>query len=921
MLPKTLKRPAMIIMSETEDSESETREDADARADGRALKRIKDSPQRQANIVIEVPVWVPRKDRKRPGILNEVTTIAGAATCRKTTSIISLRMPTQQPCKPQRFGVPETSPKLSRVGEEETATFIHQSPPPRLLDKEHRYDIQGRKRDQSHESAGEHSHELDMDDAYGNRRKSWDVDGIQLSELSPGSAIESDDDGNNKHNGSNSNTNNGLSQRNEGLSSPRESRSSSSHVVSTSTQTPPAPFFKRQLSSALPVDDKVQKWMDQAVWFDPQLQRLRYAHPTPAEILGDRHHQILREAYEVHKNRLDQLADEDYEFIAVIAGVTDSAARSWFKEQKLLINNTPPPHTPSDDCSIVTSTDTISTTTKSARDGDLGVIIRKFLPKNHRVVQTRNCSRLVVPFNTERCKVCRKRKTQEECVFRGFRYFYIKSRADSDDEKKFIYGPDFVSDTSKDQPLRFSKLEIDDKEALYILSFVHDLTRSYLEREIKYITGNSSTTDAEAGNREGYVRRPCDDRLYCENCNGSIVGGCTQWRAHHAEQFVPCGMFHTSTLKRYLQDLDARTPELPAELVAAAKSAIVQPAEAVRTQAILRKKKYRIAPKANAYEISQDEFQMHLRQGVVLVLTGVNVQLKQDWTPAYLKQKFGASEVQIMDCVSQEHMSTTLNQYFDDFFYAKGNKSVWRMMEWPVEPFQDMMEDLFEDLMLALPIPKYTRPRGVFNLASYFPQGHVRLELSPKLYLAQGFSHGQTNYGSINLSCEMADAVYICTYTAAPKPTNPRGRVAKDSPTVIWEIFRAEDRALVQLFLEQHFVQNKMPKKITDPFTYHTLYLSPALQQNLYNQTGVRPYRVEQSLGEAIVIPAGCLRQARYIHGSILVGVDFVSPERFTETVRWSKELREFNLRKYRKRLPDTLMTQNVLLYSTLAML
>ncbi|KAG0251116.1 hypothetical protein BG011_007828, partial [Mortierella polycephala] len=470
--------------SETEDSESEAGEDVDVRADGRAVKRRKGSPQKQANIVIEVPVWVPRKDRKRPGILDLQRKCVGTGislipsrlrTNEAATSIISLRMPIQQPRKPQRLEVPETSPELLRVREEETATSHNQSSTPSRLDKKYRHDIQNRKRDQSHESADKHSHELDMDDAQDNRRESWEADGIRLSELSPDSGVENDDDGdsdsdsngngngNNKHNDNSSNSDNSQSQKDEDPSSPRKSRSGSSHAVSTSTQTSSAPFFKRQLSSTLPVDDSVQKWMEQAVWFDPQLQRLRYAHPTPVETLSSRHHQILREAYEVHKDRLDQLTDEDYEFIAVIVGITDSAARSWFKEQKPLTNDTPPPYTPSDGCSIATSTGAISTT-KSATDGDLGLIVRKFLPKNHRAVQTRKCTRLVAPSNRERCKVCGKRKTQEECVFRGFRYFYIKSKADAGDEKKFIYGPDFVSDISKDQPLRFSKLEIDDKE-------------------------------------------------------------------------------------------------------------------------------------------------------------------------------------------------------------------------------------------------------------------------------------------------------------------------------------------------------------------------------------------------------------------------------------------------------------------------
>lgn len=179
---------------------------------------------------------------------------------------------------------------------------------------------------------------------------------------------------------------------------------------------------------------------------------------------------------------------------------------------------------------------------------------------------------------------------------------------------------------------------------------------------------------------------------------------------------------------------------------------------------------------------------------------------------------------------------------------------------------------------------------------------------------------------------------------------------------VVWEIFRAEDRPRVETFLQTSNANSSSSRgrtgemDPTDPFTFGSTYLNDQQLHQLYEQTtperngqreegeneegeekeekeGVRPYRVEQAYGEVVMIPAGCLRQARFVYEATLVKVDFISPERASWTLETTALMRRCSLarqaaaaQKSTRRslkcfdsVPDTLQTRSLLLYSALA--
>ncbi|KAF9169832.1 hypothetical protein BGX21_009421 [Mortierella sp. AD011] len=746
--------------------------------------------------------------------------------------------------------------------------------------------------------------------------------------------------------------------------------SAQSPLRTTSSSFPLFTLLQRPARPVITQDDK--DWTEMVMKFDPKLNRFRYAISNPSEKLNDTSRRILEEAFKANQAQVDRLSEEDYEFFGVIAETTSNLARSYLKDlikinavgtnpsspkkkhahETVGVHNSPATNLKRSKESGVMKSATNDTAIKYINNATKSeVIVRKFIPSQHRVLQNRRCMAYKVA-DVEFCKPCICRQAQYTCQFHEFRYFYVKTMRDADNISKHVYGPDFYSNPRVDASFRFDKADLGKEESDYIIAYTHSLSQDLFHSESKHVLdalkNDHGDIDDDGVRRSDYVRRPSQDRQYCEICKASIVSGywmccvcaqdvcldcfetlnedstCTRHRPHKKEQFVPCGRFHISTLTNSINSLNARVQDLPRHLIETAGSSAFKPSKALRTPKAKTEMEYRTPLKSSSESITLDEFRIGWHQGEAILLSGVGKRLEKDWSPKYLIATYGDVAVTALDIKTQHPQEMTLKEYFDNHFVGQPTDPARRMMEWPSEPFQDVFEDLFADLLNALPLPDYTKLRGVFNLVRYFPIGQIGVDLSPKLYPSQGLGPNCLDYGSIPISCELSDSIYICVYTNPPKgleSEEPSSQSSESiSSTVVWDVYRAEDRHLVQSYIEQEMSKEKK-RKITDPFTFRTHYLSPSDQEELYRKTGARPYRVLQNLGDAIMIPAGCVRQARYIHDAILVGLDFVSPERFGVTLQWQKELRAMNLRRRIKKSPDVLMAKDILFYSTLATL
>ncbi|KAG0299118.1 hypothetical protein BGZ98_010317 [Dissophora globulifera] len=332
---------------------------------------------------------------------------------------------------------------------------------------------------------------------------------------------------------------------------------------------------------------------------------------------------------------------------------------------------------------------------------------------------------------------------------------------------------------------------------------------------------------------------------------------CTKSRRHTMSQFVPCGKFHLSTLQWFKDSLERRKLEIP------------------------------------------------------------------DTSHPHDRRSFTASEAVPTEItmVYREPMSAVAKEVTQDEFRA-----------WRSEKLQDDLKELRFNLVQTLPLPQYTQPFGVYNLSRYFPVGRDRFELSPRLHVAQGSQKEERATGDIPLSCELWDAIYTCVYTETASDSTKKASEGRSdgatsfdtlssSVAVIWEVYREEDRFIVQQFIDDAIEESGARAGSS---MLHSPVLSAEQQQELYWLTGVRPFQVLQHYGDAVMIPAGSLRQARFVQDTILVAVGFMSPERLPSTIRRSEELRRLSSQKHftdKRQQQDSMMDKDILFYSTLAML
>ena len=108
---------------------------------------------------------------------------------------------------------------------------------------------------------------------------------------------------------------------------------------------------------------------------------------------------------------------------------------------------------------------------------------------------------------------------------------------------------------------------------------------------------------------------------------------------------------------------------------------------------------------------------------------------------------------------------------------------------------------------------------------------------------------GSGSKGSTRLHMDMADAINIMLYSSQT-PNGQPGCAA-------WDLFRAEDAQKLRRFLRKKFKGQYQH----DPIHSQQFYLDSDLRRELYNDYGVKSFRIYQKPGEAVFIPAGCAHQ------------------------------------------------------------
>ncbi|KAJ6516366.1 Clavaminate synthase-like protein [Mycena sanguinolenta] len=285
-------------------------------------------------------------------------------------------------------------------------------------------------------------------------------------------------------------------------------------------------------------------------------------------------------------------------------------------------------------------------------------------------------------------------------------------------------------------------------------------------------------------------------------------------------------------------------------------------------------------------ELTDEVFRPLWAKGDPLLVTDAGKKLKIHWSPEYFIEKYGQANCLIIECQTEQNKLTTVGEFFRTFGQYEGRDKCWKLKDWPPEKdFKSDFPELYEDFNQAVPIPHYVRRDGVLNIASHFPTNTIGPDLGPKMYNANANRETFGNKGSTRLHMDMADALNLMTY-AAPDADGKEGCAA-------WDLFRAQDSDKIRQFMRAKFALTS-----SDPIHMQQIYLEDDARRQLWEEYGVKSYRVYQKAGEAVFIPAGCAHQVRNLSDCIKVAIDFVSPENIERCEKLTREFREVNQSK-----------------------
>ncbi|KAI0373844.1 hypothetical protein BV20DRAFT_1033715 [Pilatotrama ljubarskyi] len=260
-----------------------------------------------------------------------------------------------------------------------------------------------------------------------------------------------------------------------------------------------------------------------------------------------------------------------------------------------------------------------------------------------------------------------------------------------------------------------------------------------------------------------------------------------------------------------------------------------------------------------------------------VLVSSVDKQLQGNWSPQGLVSSYGHEQVVMFDSRLEQPRLVTAAEFFQEFMKDDAVRgSTIRLKDWPPSAsFSDKFWQHYAAFMHAVPMPAYTRSNGFRNLAAHYPEGPVpqKPDLGPKMYVATRDTDG---VGSTRLHLDVTSAVNILVYASGGKPTG-----------ALWHIFRPDDLEKLQEYLRLR-TSTQQGAEISDPIHDQSVYLTPAMLEDL-RILGVRPFAVQQQVGDAVFIPAGCAHQVSNTSACIKIACDFLC----LDSVPWSARVSE----------------------------
>ncbi|BGP20167.1 hypothetical protein JCM10213v2_008302 [Rhodosporidiobolus nylandii] len=240
---------------------------------------------------------------------------------------------------------------------------------------------------------------------------------------------------------------------------------------------------------------------------------------------------------------------------------------------------------------------------------------------------------------------------------------------------------------------------------------------------------------------------------------------------------------------------------------------------------------------------------------------------------------------------------TTVGEFFETFGVPREVRGMGiseKIKDWPsATDFRNQYPALWHDFMQSLPAGSVTRRDGVLNISSHSPLNSNPPDLGPKGYFSQISDDREGGWGSTKLHMDIADAVNLMLWSSLGPDGCPG--------VAIWDLYRAEDSEAIREFLYEKIAQRENLEggveeakgKHDDPIHTQEFFLDATLRRELFEQKGVKSFRILQRPGEVVFIPAGCAHQVCNFADCIKVASDFISIENVMRCWKVTTEFRE----------------------------